>query len=189
MPVALTFSFDLEDHRPSGQPWPERFTEHTHRVLDWADERAIRGTFFVVGSLAAANPALVAAIAGRGHEIALHHWDHVHLTEMTPAGFLADVTRGKAVLEDLIGAEVHGYRAPTASLVRSTVWATDQLAEAGYAYSSSVIPARNPLFGFEGLPLHPFRWASGLAEFPLHVGGFGPIRLPYMCGAYVRVLP
>jgi peptidoglycan-N-acetylglucosamine deacetylase len=189
MPVPLTFSFDLEDHRPPGEPWPERFTEHTQRVLDWADERAITGTFFVVGSLAEAHPGLIADIAARGHELALHHWDHVQLTEMTPAQFADDVKRGKAVLEDLAGNEVFGYRAPTASLVRSTVWATELLADAGYAYSSSVIPARNPLFGFEGLPLHPFRWASGLAEFPLHVGGVGPVRLPYMCGAYVRLLP
>jgi peptidoglycan-N-acetylglucosamine deacetylase len=189
MPVPLTFSFDLEDHRPAGDPWPERFTELTYRVLDWADERDIRGTFFVVGELAEANPGLIASVAARGHELALHHWQHVQLTQMTPEEFAVDVKRGKAMLEDLTGQDVTGYRAPTASLVRSTVWATELLAEAGYTYSSSVIPARNPLFGFDGLPLRPFRWASGLVEFPLHVGGLGPVRLPYMCGAYVRVLP
>lgn len=187
--VPLTFSFDLEDHRPAGEPWPERFSERTRAVLDWAGERGITGTVFVVGELAGANPGLIAEVAARGHEVALHHWQHIQLTEMTPDQFAADVTRGRTVLSDIAGTEVLGYRAPTASLVRSTVWAADLLAEAGYAYSSSVIPARNPLFGFDGLPTHPFRWPSGLAEFPLHVGGVGPVRLPYMCGVYLRVLP
>lgn len=185
----LVCSFDLEDHRPRPDAWPERFTAQTHRVLDWMDERGVVATVFVVGSLAEANPSLVREVVARGHELALHHWDHVQLTLMTPDEFRDGIRRGKAVLEDLVGQPCVGYRAPTASLVRRTVAATEILAEEGYAYSSSVIPARNPLFGFDGLPEHPFRWPSGLAEFPVQVGGVGPLQVPYVCGTYLRVLP
>ena len=185
----LTLSFDLEDHRPSPPPWPERFTEHTHVLLDWLDERDITATVFVVGELARDNPDLVRAVAARGHELALHSWTHTQLTLSTPEQFRTDVRRGKALLEDLTGTPVLGYRAPTASLVRRTVRATEALADEGYAYSSSVIPARNPLFGFEGVPSRPFRWPSGLAEFPIHVAGVGPVKLPFTAGTYLRVLP
>jgi len=188
-PPPLTLSFDLEDHRPSPDAWPERYTASTERLLAWLEERKIRATVFVVGELAAAEPALVRSIADAGHEIGLHHWQHVQLMRQTPDEMRDGARRGKAVLEDLLGVPVLGFRAPTASLVRQTVRAADILAEEGYAYSSSVIPARNPLFGFDGLPSHPFRWPSGLAEFPMHVGGIGPVKLPYVSGTYLRILP
>src|SRR5690554_7127094 len=47
---------------------------------------------------------------------------------------------------------VLGYRAPTFSLVPATVWATEVLVEEGFAYSSSVLPAKNLLHGFPGAP-------------------------------------
>ncbi|MCC5951835.1 MAG: polysaccharide deacetylase family protein [Acidimicrobiia bacterium] len=189
MAPPLTFTFDLEDHRPAGEPWPERFTEPTLRILEWLEERSIRGTFFVVGTLAQDHPQLVRRIAGHGHEVGLHHWTHTQLTEMTPAQFRVDVDRGKRVLEDILGEEVAGYRAPTASLVPRTAAAADLLAEAGYQYSSSVLPAHNPLFGFPGAPNEPFRWPCGLAEFPLAVAGFGPAKVPVTGGTYLRALP
>lgn len=185
----LTLSFDLEDHRPKGEPWPERFTEHTHLLLDWLDERSITATVFVVGTLAEANPHLVREVVDRGHELALHSWTHTQLTLQTPDQFREDVRRGKGVLEDLTGQPLLGYRAPTASLVRRTVRATEILADEGYTYSSSVIPAKNPLFGFDGVPARPFRWPSGIAEFPIHVAGVGPVKLPFTAGTYLRVLP
>ncbi len=96
------------------------------------DERRITGTFFVVGEIAEAEPGLVRDIAAAGHELALHGWRHVVLTEQTPDELADDVRRGKALLEDLAQHEVVGFRAPTFSLVASTVWATDVLLDAGY---------------------------------------------------------
>lgn len=185
----LICSFDLEDHRPPGEPWPERFSAPTRRLLDWFDERAITATVFVVGEVASANPGLVRDIASRGHELALHGWRHVPVTELTPGQFRSDVRRGKGVLEDLTGAEVLGFRAPTASMVRRTWRATEVLADEGYSYSSSVLPARNPLFGFDGAPSRPFRWPCGLAEFPIHVAGIGRWKVPITAGTYLRVVP
>jgi polysaccharide deacetylase family protein (PEP-CTERM system associated) len=149
----------------------------------------VRGTFFVVGEVADAQPDLVAEIATRGHEVGLHGWRHVPLTELSPDELRADVARGKALLEDLTGTAVLGFRAPTFSLVPDSRWAVDVLAETGFAYSSSVLPALSPLFGDPTLPTTPFRWPNGLAELPCPVVRGGKAGLPYLGGVYLRALP
>jgi peptidoglycan-N-acetylglucosamine deacetylase len=184
-----TFTFDLEDHRPSPQAWPARYPAITESILDWMDGRGIRATVFVVGELAQRDPDLVRAVADRGHEIGLHNWRHVQLTAQRPDEFRAGIRRGKAALEDVIGSPVLGFRAPTGSLVPASSWAVDILAEEGYRYSSSVCPGRNPINSFPGAPEEPFRYPNGLLEFPAPVSGLGPFKLPYLGGTYIRVLP
>ena len=185
----ITFTFDLEDHRPSGATWAPRDRTVTTELLDWLDRHQVTATVFVVGSLAVDDPGLVREVSDRGHEIGLHNWTHTQLTRQTPDGLAEGVRRGRAVLEDLIGAEVIGFRAPTGSLVPATAWATDVLVAEGFRYSSSVIPGLNPLNGFPGAPNRPFTYGNGLAEFPAPMAGIGPARLPYLGGTYLRLLP
>jgi polysaccharide deacetylase family protein (PEP-CTERM system associated) len=185
---AITFTLDLEDHRPSAAA-EERYPALTRRVLDFLDARAVRGTFFVVGEVAERHPELVAEVAARGHEVGLHGWRHVPLTELAPGELRADLDRGKALLEDLTGRSVLGFRAPTFSIVPASRWATDVLVEAGFTYSSSVLPARSPLFGDATLPTGPFCWPSGLIELPCPVARLGGLGLPYLGGVYLRALP
>ena len=184
----VTFTLDLEDHRPSSAA-PERYPALTREVLDFLDARDVRGTFFVVGETAEARPELVREVAARGHEVGLHGWRHQPLTELDPDVFRADVTRGKALLEDLTGEPVLGFRAPTFSLVPESRWAVDVLADSGFTYSSSILPARSPLFGDPTLPATPFRWPSGLVELPCPVVRAGGVGLPYLGGVYLRALP
>ena len=120
----------------------------------------------MVGDLAALRPALVRDVAAAGHEIGLHGLRHVPLGELGEAGFADDLRRGKALLEDVAQAPVRGYRAPIFSLTAATPWAPRRLAEEGFSYSSSVLPAGNPLFGLPGAPREPFRWADGPIELP-----------------------
>ncbi|MCB1006728.1 MAG: polysaccharide deacetylase family protein [Acidimicrobiales bacterium] len=184
----VTFSFDVEPHRPD----PADDTSYpvvTRRVYEWLAERGIRGTVFVVGTTALANPALVTEAVAAGHEVGLHSWDHTPLTELSPERFTDETRRGKALLEDLVGEAIVGYRAPTFSLVRRNVWVTDVLAELGFTYSSSVLPARSPLHGFPGLPREPFTWPSGLVELPCPIARLGPLAMPFLGGVYLRVLP
>lgn len=185
----IAFTFDLEDHRPARAPWGPRYRAVTEGLLDWMDERSITATVFVVGQLALDDPGLVREVSVRGHEIGLHNWTHTQLTRQTPSGFGDGVRRGKAVLEDLLGTAVTGFRAPTGSLVPATAWAVDVLVTEGYRYSSSVIPAANPLNGFPGAPRRPFTYVNGLAEFPAPMAGLGRAQIPYLGGTYLRVLP
>jgi polysaccharide deacetylase family protein (PEP-CTERM system associated) len=185
---AITFTLDLEDYAPSGSP--ARAIEIIPRVLELLAEQGAHATFFVVGELGEAEPKLVKSIAHAGHEIALHGYRHVPLPQLTPAEFRVDTARGKALLEDLSGTAVRGFRAPTFSLVPESRWAVDELTQLGFTYSSSVLPARSPLYGWPGQPRRPYRWPTGLVELPCPVFELGRrLANPYLGGVYFRVLP
>ncbi len=185
----VTFTLDLEDHRPSDAA-EIRYPTVTRGVLDFLDARDVRGTFFVVGEIAEAEPDLVREVAARGHEVALHGWRHTPLTELDEPTFRADLIRGKALLEELTGRPVVGLPGARSSRsCRNRVGRTDVLADVGFTYSSSVLPAKSPLFGDPGLPTTPFRWPSGVVELPCPVVRVGPVGLPYLGGVYLRALP
>ncbi len=187
MVAPITFTIDVEDHRPG--PHAElRFPRVTREVVEWLGQHGIRGTFFVVGEEAERHPDLVADIAAAGHEVALHGHRHVPVGSLSPDELRADLRRGREVLEQASGTAVVGFRAPQFSLVRDAAWAADVLAEAGFRYSSSVLPTANPLFGFPGAPIGPFRWSSGLVELPAPLLGRGKVRVP-LGGVYFRLLP
>ncbi len=188
MTPPLTFTFDVEDHRPDHQT-ELRLLDATHRVLDFCAERSIVGTVFVVGEVVADHPSLIREIAAQGHELGLHGWSHTPVTQLTPGDFREQTARGRDLLSEVAGQAVVGYRAPTFSLVPETVWATEALVELGFTYSSSILPGWNPLFGFPGLPRRPFTWPSGLAELPAPIVRVGPLALPVLGGTYLRVLP
>ena len=187
-PVALTFTLDLEDHRPSDRV-PQRYPMLVRRLLAWLARRDIRATVFVVGQLADERPELLADVAAAGHEIGLHGWTHEPLPEVGVDRFAEETARGKARLEAVTGRDVIGYRAPIFSLVPTSRWAPDLLASLGFEYSSSVLPAANPQYGWPGAPTTPFRWPCGLLELPAPIGGAGRFRPPALGGAYLRILP
>lgn len=186
--MPLTFTLDLEDHRV-GASAPLRCAEPTYIFLSWLESHGARGTVFVVGQLAAEQPDLVREIADAGHEIALHGYRHVPIEDLGQASFADELRRGKSLLEDLTGAPVDGYRAPIFSLTCRTPWAVEALAEAGFAYTSSVLPADSPLFGIADAPQRPFRWKDGPVELPCPVLGRGRASLPFLGGVYLRYLP
>ena len=182
------FTLDLEDHRPRPD-WPKRYPEITRKLLDFLDERRIKATVFVLGRVAREEPALITEIARRGHEIGFHSFAHRHLTRESPQALAVELRDNKAHFEDLIGQAVLGYRAPAFSLTRDSLWATEVIRDAGFAYSSSVLPAPSPLFGFPGAPRQPFLWPNGLLEIPAPTARLGPLEFPFLGGFYLRYLP
>jgi polysaccharide deacetylase family protein (PEP-CTERM system associated) len=186
----VTFTLDVEDYPgPDGAPRAPRLTR---TILEFLARHDVRGTFFMVGELASAQPELVRDIAAAGHEVGLHAWRHDPLTELDPATFRDETKRGKELLEELSGDAVVGFRAPTFSLVPASAWAVDIIAELGFRYSSSVLPARSPLYGWAGQSRQPFTWPAGVVELPCPVtalGGVSRLTNPYLGGVYFRVLP
>ncbi len=183
----ITFTLDLEDNLAETD-LPARYLNATRRVLNLLDELGTSGTFFVVGQLARSQPELVSEIAARGHEIAYHSHAHKPLDRETVNNFRRETEADKNFIEGIIGRPVVGYRAPLWSLVKETVWAVDVLKELGFEYSSSVLPATNPLYGFAGAPTEPFYWPNGLLELPLPLASIGPVTLPFIGGIYLRYL-
>jgi peptidoglycan-N-acetylglucosamine deacetylase len=186
MPVTLTF--DLEDNRRSEAQEP-RFVEMSHRFLEFVERSGASATVFVVGELARSHPELVRRVVAGGHELALHGMRHVALADVGRARLGAELREGRDLLEQVGQVEVRGFRAPMFSLTPSTRWAVEQIAQAGFAYSSSVLPARNPLHGWPDAPRAAFRWDSGLTELPCPIGGVGSLQVPFLGGIYLRLVP
>lgn len=184
----IAFTLDLEDHRPDEKA-ELRFPSIVDALLDDLDAWGTTGTFFVVGEVARSQPDLVARVAARGHEIALHGARHVPLPDLSPTSFRSETAEAAGRLSQLVQQPVAGFRAPIFSLVAESDWAPEVLSELGFVWSSSVLPASNPLYGWPGAPTAAFRWSSGLVELPCPVFGFGRLALPLLGGTYLRVSP
>jgi polysaccharide deacetylase family protein (PEP-CTERM system associated) len=134
-----------------------RVEANTDRVLGLLADRGVKATFFVLGWVAERCPELVRRIAGAGHEVASHGTGHRRVVHQTRGEFREDVRRSKSLLEDLAGQPVLGYRAPSYSISPQTLWAFDELVDAGYRYDSSVFPIRHDLYGMPDWPRFPFQ--------------------------------
>ena len=202
VPNALTV--DVEDYfhvsalapsidRGSWGSRESRVVGNTHRLLDLFGQFGVRGTFFVLGWVAERHPQLVKDIAGAGHEVACHGFSHRLVYEQSPEEFREETLRSKRLLEDTIGAAVLGYRAASYSIVRRSLWALDILAEAGFAYDSSIFPVHHDRYGIPDAERNPHRMATpggrSIVEWPLAVASVLGFRLPVAGGGYFRLLP
>ena len=163
---------------------------NTGRVLDLFAAHGKRATFFVLGWIAERHPALVRRIVAEGHELASHGYDHTRVHQLDPAQFRADVVRTRAILEDIGGVAVRGYRAPSYSINGRNLWALDVLQETGHAYSSSIYPIRHDLYGMPEAPRFPFRVRpDAILEIPVTTVQVGGRNYPCGGGGYFRLLP
>ncbi|MCK6551935.1 DUF3473 domain-containing protein [Myxococcota bacterium] len=175
--------------------WPVqalRADDQTRRLLDLFDAHGVKATFFVLGWVAERHRALVRELHARGHEVAAHSYWHRLVFEMTPKELRADLRRVRDLLEDLTGARVTGYRAPTYSITRRSLWAHEILAEEGFRYSSSVFPVVHDRYGIPDWPRAPRRLRiSGLELWeipPTTIRVLGR-NWPVAGGGYLRLLP
>jgi polysaccharide deacetylase family protein (PEP-CTERM system associated) len=121
----------------------------TERILEILSVKKVKGTFFVVGNVAAKFPSLIKSIANEGHELGIHGYSHKRIFLLSKYEFRNEVKRAKCVLEDLTSAEVVGHRAPAFSIAPETKWALQVLAEEGFMYDSSIVPCKNPQYGWK----------------------------------------
>jgi polysaccharide deacetylase family protein (PEP-CTERM system associated) len=166
-----------------------RVERNVNRILDMLDQHQTKATFFTLGWIAERYPQLVREIAARGHEVASHGYGHERASDLTPDAFFDDIQRAKAVLEDLSGAEVKGYRAPSFSIGTGNLWAFDCLLRAGYRYSSSVYPIAHDHYGMPDAPRYAFEARPGLVEIPITTLRMLGRNLPSSGGGYFRLLP
>jgi polysaccharide deacetylase family protein (PEP-CTERM system associated) len=172
---------------------PRRAADGVARVLEALAESGSRATFFVLGELAEEQPAIVRAIARAGHEVACHSYSHTLLYRQTPERVREDLARARAVLEDLSGQSVVGFRAPSWSITEENLWALDVIAQAGFLYDSSIFPGRTYLYGIDVAPRAPYRLrtpaGNRLLEVPPSTLAVGRRRLGIGGGVYLRLLP
>lgn len=125
------------------QPIPRnswRVCSATERILSLLSEYGVKATFFVLGSVAEAEPDLVKMIAAGGHEIASHGWSHTLINQLSPDQFRDELARTEEIIYAQCGCLPIGFRAPQWSVSDRTPWVHEMLAERGYRYDSSLSP-------------------------------------------------
>jgi polysaccharide deacetylase family protein (PEP-CTERM system associated) len=159
------------------------------RLLALLARRRARATFFTLGWIAERYPAMVRRIVAAGHELASHGYGHLRASDQSRAEFEQDVRRARALLEDIGGVPVPGYRAPSFSIGRANLWAFDVLHASGHRYSSSVYPVRHDHYGMPDAPRTPFLTASGVVEIPLSTVRMAGRNFPAGGGGWFRLWP
>ncbi len=202
--ITNALSFDIEDWfhmvgiRAVEDPacWtslPSLVERYTDQILSTLDEQNTRATFFVLGWVAERHPSLARRIADAGHEIGMHSYWHRRCDQLTYKELKADLGRNKDLLEQQTGNPVLGFRAPSFSITPGAEWVFDVLSDIGVIYDSSLFPARRGHGGYP-CPQAPHRFAGApsgrsMLELPISVLRYGPVKLPFSGGGYLRLLP
>ncbi|HNY28040.1 MAG TPA: DUF3473 domain-containing protein [Candidatus Sumerlaeota bacterium] len=199
-----TLGIDVEDwyHAENVQPahpratWDQcesRVEASVERLLGILEETGTKATFFILGCLAERYPrTLVERIAQAGHEVASHGYSHHLLSSLSDSEFREDAYRSKALLEEITGRPVWGYRAPSFSI---HLRALEILSELGYVYDSSLnrvwASSRYGKVGDSHLEKagRIFR-VKNLYEVPMsRLRLLGVIPVPLSGGGYFRFFP
>ena len=194
--IENAFSVDLEDWYQGLEidmaEWgrfENRLRVGTDRLLELLEEAGVQATFFVLGRAAEQAPELIREIHARGHEIGTHGYSHRFVYELGEEGFRRDLRRSLEVLDEIVGVEVLGHRAPFFSITRDAFWAFEVLREYGIAYDSSIFPVVNYRYGIPDAPRWIHTVGEGMTEFPLSTCRFFGRNIPVGGGAYFRLFP
>lgn len=193
------FCIDLEDwyhqnlreHDIIHEP---RVEKNTNRLLEILDNVKAKATFFCLGSIVEEYPSLIRKIHAAGHEIASHGYNHQLVYSQNPDEFREDVHKSIVLIEDACGVRVKGYRAPSWSITKESLWAIPILEELGLYYDSSVFPINTFLYGIPDAPRFTGRFSingvsSKLLEVPPSTFTFWGRTMGFSGGFYFRAIP
>ncbi len=183
-----------------------RVEKNVHQILDLLDSIRLnnltnqschitpKATFFILGWIAKRLPCLVKEIHKRGHEVASHGYYHNLCYSQSCKDLTEDLCSSKKLLEDIVGVQVAGYRAPNFSINQNVLKIIEKC---GYLYDSSYNSfAGNNRYGQIDLSGYS---AKGIAYnisnkfYELPVSNLklkiNNILLPWAGGGYFRLLP
>lgn len=170
-----------------------RVERNTKVILSILSEYNVKATFFVLGWVAEKNPQLIREIFDEGHEIASHSYAHSLIYKQTKEQFRKDLIRSKKILEDTIGDKIVGYRAPSFSITKESLWALDILIEEGFLYDSSIFPVTHHRYGIADSRRFPYKILGKddkcLYEIPLSTITIFRKNIPIAGGGYLRLFP
>ncbi|MHB1689030.1 MAG: XrtA system polysaccharide deacetylase [Ignavibacteriaceae bacterium] len=191
-------SIDLEDWfcaynlRIDIKDWDKqelRVEENTHRLLNILDKYNTKATFFVLGWIAEKVPGLITEIETAGHEIGVHGYSHTLITKMTPQQFEDDLIRALNIISLAVKNPVIGFRAPSFTIIKKTLWALDILKKNNIKYDSSIYPVGfHPDYGIYDVPLQIHNIGQ-IIEVPMSVAEISGKRIPCSGGGYFRIFP
>lgn len=184
-------AFESSIAREDWDAWPSRVESATGKLLDLFARADVRVTCFTLGWVAERYPRLIRRMVDEGHEVACHGFQHVRVTEQSREAFREDLRRSKSALEQAAGVSLTGFRAASFSINRGNLWAYEEIAAAGFSYSSSIYPVRHDLYGIPDAPRVPFRppMTPGLTEIPVTTARLANRNVPAGGGGYFRLFP
>ncbi|WP_420266496.1 polysaccharide deacetylase family protein [Candidatus Magnetominusculus dajiuhuensis] len=200
-PTINAFTVDLEDwyhvcgvdacsDPATWASYERRITGSTAKILSLLRRYGVKATFFVLGYIAANEPALIKEIAGEGHELATHGFFHRRVYEMSEMEFDADIGRSIEAISTITKAPVLGFRAPEWSIRRANFWAFDVLRRHGIEYDSSLVPMS--FMGCRDYPRLPVKLQTRygeIVEFPLTTARLFHENVPFSGGLPLRIAP
>lgn len=183
---------DMIDNSPGKHK--VRVLDNTYKLLDMFERNTVKATFFVLGYIAENHPALINEIQKKGHEIACHGYAHELVYKQTPKEFKYDVEKSKYLIERITNEPIIGYRAPSWSITKKSLWALEILQEIGMKYDSSIFPFENFLYGIGDAPRNSFNTNIygenlSLLEIPPSTIQVLGQNIPFTGGFYLRALP
>jgi polysaccharide deacetylase family protein (PEP-CTERM system associated) len=201
--------------------WPSyelRVEKNSHRILDLLDsitlepssllasqlpsrQNSPKASFFVLGWLAERLPGLVREIHSRGHEVASHGYNHNLCNQQSCEDLKKDLKDSKKLLEDIIGSQVYGYRAPSFAINNDILQVIE---DCGYLYDSSYNSfAMHERYGRLDLSKNEnkgvaVKISNNFYELPISNIKFSiqnskskiqKLQLPWGGGGYFRIIP
>ncbi|HPT71948.1 MAG TPA: polysaccharide deacetylase family protein [Candidatus Cloacimonadota bacterium] len=196
MTASIALSFDIEQItnsnlsrvRISGSD--NAIVREIDFILELCEEFQVKATFFVLAELLKKCENAIHKIASNGHEICSHSISHRLLYNLSVTELRNEIIDSKKMLEDALGVQVYGFRAPSWSVSQNMQnLYYDLLSEAGYKYSSSIFPGKNFLYGIMNADSNVNQTSNGIIEFPVPVLIAGKHKLGFSGGAYFRFFP
>ena len=158
----------------------------TPAFLDALDGLGWKATFFMLGSMAHKAPGLVREVAQRGHEVAVHGYEHSAHLRRGPVWVDRDMVAARDLIAELTGTEPVWFRPPygilTASTLRSarraglapvlwTTWGRDWRAGATPAtvehdVRATMVPGGTVLLHDSDCTSAPGSWRNTLGALP-----------------------
>jgi len=170
--------------------YPSRVEKNTRRILQALERHNVKATFFVLGWIGEKNPHLIKEIMEKGHRIGCHSYEHRLVYNLSPKEFKQDTHRAKDILEQITGKRVRGYRAPSYSITRRSLWAFDILENLGFEFSSSVFPVHHDRYGIPDAPRFKYKVPGhDLVEYPISTTRCLGRNIPVSGGGYFRLFP
>lgn len=157
-PVALTVDVEADWGGRSQSVYA--IEKSLDRMLGIFEETGAKVTFFISTSIANQTRSQILQILHAGHEIASHGHRHViNYDTLEKDELCEELRQSKSILEDIIGVEVLGFRAPQ---FRKNQFTEEVLCELGYGYDSSSV-----MCGLAGRYQARQYEFGNIAEFPV----------------------
>jgi len=160
-------------------------------ILSILEKEKIKGSFFIVGEIADKISDKIKIMDKNGHDIGIHNNIHKRPITMSLNEFQIQLIKAKKKVEEILGHQVNGYRAPSFGIDDDRL---DIVKNCNFLYDSSKIKMQKSskysflnLNGYEEVRPCIYK-KDNFLEFEVSTQKIGPMNM-LLGGGYLRMLP